>query len=447
MSILITNFETTPTFLQGNRASFNFPLVTDKTVVYGYARNYRYRLLSTELYCDIDKEDNYIAYEGNRTNWVYSAWEYLSCTEEEIKNQIEENKIPQKEVSFTVPSYQYDMMIVVEIEVQDDGTGQYFSTSNPDNDANDTPPFIALYNGVPDFSLDTVERKADKDIGITITIRDTGIGKPRNLSNGLEFRNSAGWGAYYTNILKAFYKTEEDYITLSWQGSDTSSFVNTEQAVILKCTTNDINAWQSQTLSCEISVKDDSILRENKNTYFRLLLEYGNSEAADFKFAADKEDGTRYSSILLLPAAVSSFQIKRRGVKAHMLENDSALGTFSTGAGMFNHGEEVGVDVSGGTPKLDNSKGHSIALYDTRADGANASNKPSIGFMNDKHQALGYLRYDPSKGDRGALVSNLPIIGNNQEVDDDPSVNYTMSIGLVLGNGEIKTISFNGELS
>ena len=49
-------------------------------------------------------------------------------------------------------------------------------------------------------------------------------------------------------------------------------------------------------------------------------------------------------------------------------------------------------------------------------------------------------------GDRGALVSNLPIIANNQEIDD-PTITYNMSIGLILGNNEVKTISFNGKLS
>jgi hypothetical protein len=112
-----------------------------------------------------------------------------------------------------------------------------------------------------------------------------------------------------------------------------------------------------------------------------------------------------------LSATVSSFQIKRRGVKAQMLENDPALGTFTTGAGMFNHGEEVGVDVSGKTPKFDNSKGHSITLYDTRADRDHTSNKPSIGFMDNNHNELASLSYDGKK-----LVSTKPIWWEGQDI-------------------------------
>ena len=67
--------------------------------------------------------------------------------------------------------------------------------------------------------------------------------------------------------------------------------------------------------------------------------------------------------------------------------------------------------------------------------------------MNDKHETMGYLKYGVASDGRPALLSNLPIIGNNQEVEDDPSVTYNMSIGLILGNDEVKTISFNGKLS
>ena len=443
MSIVYTNFKKTDTVLQNNTVSFEFQLVKDRTVVGNYAKNYRYRYRYAPVLCNSADEENYIKYDDSTWNDPnFDDWIAVECNDIDVANRT-------KEVEAIIPFFSSDVIMRFEMQVQDDGTGEYYA-----NDAiNDTPVFIALYNKTPVFVIDDVRRE-NGGITIDYTIRETGLGKPSNLELSSNFFDSKGWKAYSNNILPDFFNDADNltYVSLAWEGAyqgfNTNSLENMQTLTISSYKANSIDQWIPGSYSFTVpSDKLEPIFSEKNNTYHRIALTYGIPTDSNFEFAANAQDNARYSDILLLPASTPAFQIKRRGIKAHMLENDSALGTFSTGAGMFNHGEEVGVDVSEGTPKLDNSKGHSIALYDTRADGEYVSNKPSIGFMNDKHQALGYLRYDPSKGDRGALVSNLPIIGNNQEVDDDPSVNYTMSIGLVLGNGEIKTISFNGELS
>lgn len=406
--------------LQRNLLTVTFNLATDLTVPGTLVTSYRYRYKYTNVL--LGTEDTPFKYDENNTEFssYYSLNPYAGLV-------IDSNN---KTGSFTVtiPDFSYDSVLWIEIEPYDDYTRAFIS-----NYHTSAGPFVAFVNSTPEIYCSDVRWTGKTSLNLEWGIQQAGILYPMEPTYGEE-----AWTSY-VNTLKSV--TAERTLT------PTVVLTNrvTKEQFTQALTPLSLSEWYPHLMPTVTIDKD--WLASDKDWDIQMYVQI--SEVAgpiDFDFIADSKS-KYYSNQVLLKSVVAAFQIKRRGIKAHMLEDDPTLGTFSTGAGMFNHGEEVGVDVSEGAPKLDKSKGHSIALYDTRADGDHVSNKPSIGFMNDRHQALGYLRYDPSKGDRGALVSNLPIIGNNQEVDDDPSVNYTMSIGLVLGNGEIKTISFNGELS
>ena len=316
----------------------------------------------------------------------------------------------------------------IQIEAFDDERGVYDSTPL------EFGPIMTYYNEEPKLACTSVAWDHE-NILITWSIIDMGVLKPKNLD--LIDYNSNGWKSYVNN-LKVATKTREAYIRI-YAGSSLN-----KQEQVLVTETISMDKWHPMS---QLSTYSGKEINSSNNWYIKAEMSFSRIDGEiDFDFIADSSK-VYSSNVLLLNSLVPTFQIKRRGIKVHMLENDSTLGTFATGAGMFNHGEEVGVDVSGEIPNLDKSKGHSIALYDTRAEEDHVSNKPSIGFMNDKHETMGYLKYGLASDGRPALLSNLPIIGNNKEVEDDPSISYNMSIGLILGNNEVKTISFNGKLS
>jgi hypothetical protein len=86
----------------------------------------------------------------------------------------------------------------------------------------------------------------------------------------------------------------------------------------------------------------------------------------------------------------------------------------------------------------DMTKGHSIALYDTHADGDHASNKPSIGFMDDGHRELASLAFSG-----GYLVSNVPI--KHPGNDPEGTLGELKTIELGLSGG--KTVKIEGYFS
>lgn len=101
------------------------------------------------------------------------------------------------------------------------------------------------------------------------------------------------------------------------------------------------------------------------------------------------------------PPKVAAFQIKENAIRAQMQSEtqDSNYSVLSTGAGMFNHSNNVGLSEDKNTK--DSGKGHSIALYDTHTSGSTAVNQPSIGFMNEDHSVLGVIRvYKDENNDR-----------------------------------------------
>ena len=402
--------------LQGNELIFSFGLATDLTVFNKYVTNYRYRYVTEDAYCGSDG----CYYLDSETSKQYSDYSIIPSAA--IKND------GHAELNFVVPHFINDKVMWIQIEAFDDEQGVY------DSMPLEFGPIMTYYNEEPKLACTSVAWDHE-NILITWSIIDMGVLKPKNLD--LIDYNSNGWKSYVNN-LKVATKTREAYIRI-YAGSSLN-----KQEQVLVTETISMDKWHPMS---QLSTYSGKEINSSNNWYIKAEMSFSRIDGEiDFDFIADSSK-VYSSNVLLLNSLVPTFQIKRRGIKVHMLENDSTIGTFATGAGMFNHGEEVGVDVSGEIPNLDKSKGHSIALYDTRAEKDHVSNKPSIGFMNDKHETMGYLRYDPNKGgDRGALVSNLPIIANNQEIDD-PTITYNMSIGLILGNNEVKTISFNGKLS
>ena len=406
--------------LQRNLLTVTFNLATDLTVPGMLVTSYRYRYRYTSVL--LGTEDTPFKYYENKID----SSSYYSLNPSTGLDVDSNNK--KGSFTVTIPDFSYDSVVWIEIEPYDDNIRNFIPDSRTS-----AGPFVAFVNSTPEIYCSDVRWNDKTSLNLEWGIQQAGILYPMKPTYG-----EKAWISYANTLERV---TAERTLT------PTVVLTNrvTKEQFTQDLTPLPLSEWYPHLMPTVTIDKD--WLASDKDWDIRMYVQISEvASPINFDFVADSKS-KYYSNQVLLKSVVAAFQIKRCGIKAHMLEDDSILGTFSTGAGMFNHGEEVGVDVSEGTPKLDKSKGHSIALYDTRADGDHVSNKPSIGFMNDKHQALGYLRYDPSKGDRGALVSNLPIIGNNQEVDDDPSVNYTMSIGLVLGNGEIKTISFNGELS
>lgn len=545
--------------LQGNELIFSFGLATDLTVFNKYVTNYRYRYVTEDAYCGSDG----CYYLDSETSKQYSDYSIIPSAA--IKND------GHAELNFVVPHFTNDKVIWIQIEAFDDERGVYDSTPL------EFGPIMTYYNEEPKLSCTSVTWDHE-NILITWSIIDMGVLKPKNLD--LIDYNSNGWKSYVNN-LKIATKTREAYIRIC-----AGSSLNKQEQVLVT-ETIPMDKWHPMS---QLSTYSDKQINSSNNWYIKAEMSFSRIDGEiDFDFIADSSK-VYSSNVLLLNSLVPAFQIKRRGIKVHMLENDSTLGTFATGAGMFNHNDLVGAlvspmgedylyeylspeyiitcqrDTTGATGypinfkktdsqetinfipfsptektffdttdietlrftiileqyletgntqnytffghfkydkenkysfieengdnrvkaifvKSDGSsstifvelslngdselltftrvalfayppetiqdvaKGHSIALYDTRAEEDHVSNKPSIGFMNDKHQTMGYLKYGFASDGRPALLSNLPIIGNNQEVEDDPSISYNMSIGLILGNNEVKTISFNGKLS
>lgn len=413
--------------LQKNQITITFNLATDITVPGLLVTTYRYRLVCADLYCGYHTpQDNQpsigpVLYDADAT---YSLG-YTDLTEGSGLLQVDSTN-QSGSFSLTVPELTYDYALWVYIEPYDDETKKYLTDRYTV-----IGPIAAFANRTPEFYCTSIKwKKEDNNDAVEInwSIVDAGILKPAEGEFG-----SDAWNSYANTLstVTANRKFLPSVICTNKLTTDHFEFQLDELP---------ITEWYPHALPT-VTLKD-SRLTSSVDWNIQIQVKISKiTGTIDFDYVADSS-ATYYSNMLLLNSLVPAFQIKRRGIKVHLLENDSTLGIFSTGAGMFNHGEEVGVDVSGGTPSLDNSKGHSIALYDTRADGDHASNEPSIGFMNDKHETMGYLKYGVASDGRPALLSNLPIIGNNNS-----SVTYNMSIDLILGNNEVKTISFNGKLS
>jgi hypothetical protein len=93
----------------------------------------------------------------------------------------------------------------------------------------------------------------------------------------------------------------------------------------------------------------------------------------------------------------------------------------------------VRISIGPSKTTVDPEKGHSIALYDTHATGDVPSNRPSIGFMDDKHNCQASLAYEG-----GYLVSSVPI--KHPGNDPEGSLGSLQSIELGMSNGQIVKI-------
>ena len=435
MSKLILHFNDYASALQSNSISIQFPLVRDETVYGGYATQYRYKYYYSPIYCEITGQSNYAYCDS--ADWRSGAgW-------------IEITPVVSGDLGvfdFTVPQLSYDALFKIEVQVYEDGTKSYYPTT-----ANSTTPyFIGFYNQDTVVSFQTVERHSVDQIE-TIEIKGelskTGFCKPANYGQNLE---SAVWGNYCTAMLQQFIDISSSSVLfqVNCQLSLANNWKDMSTAEVLTINTDNLSQWRPHEFTMTIPVKEDYAKFSSQGNVFARL-EYKISvadSATEFRFY---EDGASHvTSSLLLPAAISSFQVKRRSVKSQMLENDSTLGTFSTGAGMFNHSNQVGFHRNPitGAPELDSTHGHSIALYDTHATGDSPTNSPSIGFMDDEHRELAALRYDPVNAQ---LISNVPITWNGMQPgggSDLPLNSIVLDVTSPDPNFTVKQLTITGNI-
>lgn len=399
MNKLTLNFNNYATALQSNSISIQFPLVQDETVYGGYATQYRYKYYYSPIYCETTNLSGYAYYDD--ADWRSGAgWI-------EITPVISSNL---GAFDFIIPQLSYDALFKIEVQVYEDGTKSYYPTTADST----TPYFIGFYNQDTVVNFQTIERHAMnqvESIEIKGELSQTGFCKPENYGQNLE---SAVWSSYCAAMLREFIdiSSSASLFQVNCQLSLTNNWKDMLTTEALIISTDNLSQWRPHEFTITIPVKEDyAKFSSQGNVFARLEYKINIADSAtEFRFYEDGE--SHFTSSLLLPAAISSFQIKRCSVKSQMLENDSALGTFSTGAGMFNHSNLVGVHHGSDGPELDPEYGHSIALYDTHATGDSPTNSPSIGFMDDEHRELAALRYDPAKAQ---LISNVPITWNGMQ--------------------------------
>lgn len=422
-------FTSTNTALQNNVINIIFPLVEDETIYGGFATKYRYRCRYTPLYCGritTAPSSNYAYYDDKQ-------WTSMSDWTEFITSSGSGQNYGKGQFDFEIPQFDYDVALSLQVQVYEDGTGSYYDTLVGDSF---TPVFVGFYNRDFQISLSSVERinaNEQESIHIQGKIDKTNIFKPYNRDEAVK---DSAWKVYCSNMINSFLTegAEDDPLfVIRCDASLNSRMTEFESQTILSITRTNIEEWYPHSFEITIDIADKWTKFSSQNNVFvqAVLAKIFNENSESFEFYT--ADLSTTSNVLLLSAAISSFQIKRRGVKAQMLETDNNIGTFSTGAGMFNHSNLVGVRIGPSEITVDPEKGHSIALYDTHATGDVPSNRPSIGFMDDKHNCQASLAYSG-----GYLVSNVPI--KHPGNDPEGSLGSLQSIELGMSNGQIVKI-------
>ena len=312
------SFTRSNTALQGNVIGYSFTKIADDTVIGGYVNKYRYYYEYTPIYCG-NKGGGYAYYD--ESNWKKSPYYELDYSNEPVSDSAT--------LDFTIPPFQWDAAIRLQVEVYDDSTGMYFSSGR-----GLSPIFVAFYNRNVQITLSQVQRSNGR-INMSVSIDESGYIRPSNYLQS-ELLASQSFADYIQNFRKCF---DPHVPVLRWEGSVKKDF-NTALSEEISAYNWETNFY---TRSFSLSFDSPGELSEQNNAYYRVSISYAD-EGKDYKFATDKTDGTIYSNVILVPAAISSFQVKRRSVKSQMLEND-VIGTFSVGAGMFNHSDLVGALV------------------------------------------------------------------------------------------------------
>lgn len=378
--------------LQGNQIGFSIKAVTDYTSFNQKVVKYRYRYCGTPLYC---------ADENNAILPYYDSDNILKYNFIEIEDYTNNDYL---DIISIVPRFETDMLLQIEFEAYQDDDKTWSQVAR-------SPFFIAFHNEIPKISLRSVEWMEDS-IQYIGSIDEIGFFKPANDT----IHNESAWRKYCEYFYNVFKVDNIELKLLHYTNSKGSA---DREVSILHLDSNELYNLYSKTIQ--------GVLLEtnvNGSNYYQLQISasLSNSTTADYKLKFPQEKNNILSSIVLLPIKVPSFQIKRRGTKTHMSDIDKTIGTYVTGAGMFNHSNLVGVQP-GQNPKLDSALGHSIALYDTHVPEGQeiASNSPSIGFFDEAHNELGSIKYDPQKSGLVftpiAEITSNSIILTNEEGD------------------------------
>lgn len=433
MSKLTLNFNNYTSALQSNSISIQFPLVRDETIYGNYATQYRYKYYYSPIYCETTNLSGY-AYCDDADWRSGSGWIEIASSVSGDWGAFD----------FTIPQLSYDAIFKIEMQVYEDGAKSYYPTTA----GGTSPYFIGFYNQDTTVNVQTIERHSvgqTESIEIKGEISKTGFCKPINYNQSF---GSAAWSDYCTTMLRQFIdiSASNTLFQVNCQLSLANKWQDIVITRVLTINPSNLSEWRPHEFTISIPVEEDyAKFSSQGNVFARLDYKVSIADSAtEFRFY---EDGVSHiTNSLLLPAAISSFQIKRRGAKAQMLENDSTLGAFSTGAGMFNHSNLVGVHHGPEGPELDPEYGHSIALYDTHATGDSPTNSPSIGFMDDKHQELAALRYDPAKAQ---LISNVPITWNGMQPgggSDLPLNSIVLDVTSPDPNFTVKQLTITGNI-
>lgn len=323
------NFLSSNVALQGNKIAIPFECPTDRTVFGGYVTQYKYTYSYWPIYCSTKSnfDAQYDSAEITRLN-------------REIAFSID-NGIDSAELLFIVPFFTCDTLVSISMSAYDDGTNSYIAIPGEIT-------FVALANDMPSLKLKGVKRNDEGIISLSGTITETGIFKPKNRDE--IDKSSQQWENYCKAIVDSFDLDTVPKPHFAWYSDlrkDFNPATSVQDSFVLG-TGQWFTEWYPRDF--EVTIEDSALIEQispERNNYFTVALTYTNNPAPNgiYKFNADGSDAARLTNVTLLAAEIASFQIKRRAIKAHMLEKDEKLGTYSTGAGMFNHGAEVGVDA------------------------------------------------------------------------------------------------------
>lgn len=368
------SFSNSNTALQNNVIKLQFTSSMDKTRVKTTDITYQYCYQYTPLYCGNDSTSSSTNYAYfNDASWTTSGWSTISSY------TLSGTSVT---ALVTTPKFSYDVLLRYRIRAVDEAAGYYSSESASGSIA-------LMVNNQPQVSIKSATWQAKDggyDMSMTVTIDDIGITRPYNYST---LRSNAAnktcfqyWNASLKQLFNPQFKigysasqsqtrpAKTDKVTLA---IDSSEWINGTDIVVSNLTGNTYSANESYYLWASI--------------YLSSYTTSANVSPVTTVY---------YSPYQLLQSIVPVFQIKKGGIKTNIPQANKT----QTGGGMFDHTALV-ADKDGIV-----NNGHSIALYDSHADGATIVNKPSIGFFNDENTQIGEIWAEDNSS-----ISDGPIIG------------------------------------